>query len=72
MSILIAHQTHYCKVTKPFITIDHSMKTNQPENIYNRVKQRYIDESKQCIGQTHINDYECIDVNKFHVDQANL
>jgi hypothetical protein len=48
------------------------MKTNQTENIYNRVKQWYIDESRQCIGQTHINDYECIDVNKFHVDQANL
>lgn len=66
MSILIAHQTHYCKVTKPFITI--SMKTNQPENI-SSCKTMV---SKQCIGQTHINDYECIDVNKFHVDQANL
>jgi len=48
------------------------MKTNQTENIYNRVKQRYIDESRQCIGQTRINDYECMEVNKFHVDHANL
>jgi hypothetical protein len=53
MSMTIAHQTHYCKVsnTTPFITICNSIKTKQDDTVYTWVKPwyMYLDERRRCI-----------------------